>query len=526
MNTLTITNLGGPLTRRDDGEINSGLAKFDSSWGYDPYLKPGNLTWMEQPSSLLTLSGTAGPLAILKNRVTVATNTAYTVAGNKNLYEIKVSSSNNPNLDSVSVLGAIPVAPNFTRSAGMVFYGSTEKIFVSDDNSIQKINFNGSSPASINGTSSLLASTPHPMATFLGKIYFGNGNNIGEIDSTELMTTGTKLNPALPSGLFIKDIDVTTDGNYLQMTASRANSSGDLNGNSQDVGSPTGLESYKFLWNGIDDGGTASEVYGGLSAASSNVFGDKNYTIGYSSNGVGIFSGSNKIVSVPKAQAPYPQAGFTVSGMLGFAVTEYDDSDGKFKASVYNYGQYDNETPAGLFRILRQTASGNDDFTTIPTCANISNLVYAPSIFGLPQNTSGQGKIYYTTVQGSVAGGTFEHKLWKFYTAPIGVNSVVSGVYETQNQLFSKKVKVGEVRFYTEPLVADNSFSIGIVNSASSIIATNTYTVGSNVTAGEDVVRWTPQIAPTYALGLRITNLGSKNWVGTKLEVDTTESGT
>ena len=118
------------------------------------------------------------------------------------------------------------------------------------------------------------------------------------------------------------------------------------------------------------------------------------------------------------------------------------------------------------------------------------------------------------------------HKLWRFETIPSGTGSVLGGVYETPNQIFSKKVKVGEVRFYTEPLIADNAFTLGLTNSASSVIAQNTYTVGTNVTAGEDLVRWTPAIAPTQALGLKITNVGSANWTGLKAEIDISDSGT
>ena len=66
--------------------------------------------------------------------------------------------------------------------------------------------------------------SPRPMVNFLGKIYFGNGANIGEIDSGETITTATKLSPALPSGLVINDLDITPNGNYLQITASRTNS--------------------------------------------------------------------------------------------------------------------------------------------------------------------------------------------------------------------------------------------------------------------------------------------------------------
>ena len=54
------------------------------------------------------------------------------------------------------------------------------------------------------------------------------------------------------------------------------------------------------------------------------------------------------------------------------------------------------------------------------------------------------------------------------------------------------------------------------------------FTVGTNVTAGEDLVKWNPAIAPTYALGVSITNssvLGNKSWTAKKLEIDIIDAG-
>lgn len=537
MPTLEVTNLGGGLTRRINGDINSGLAKYNTSWGYDPYSKPGNLTWMEQPVSILTLSGSAGPIVAMKNRP-VGTgdnrNYVYAIAENANLYEIKVSATaQNPNLDSPSIVGALPITPNFTRSADMIFYGSTEKIFISGDNVIQRINFNGSGAASITGTpSSVLTTTPHPMTTFLGKIYFGNGNNIGEIDSTELITSGAKLSPGLPAGTYVKDLDITPDGNYLQITASRNDFSGEQSGDSADLGSPSAGESYKFYWNGTDAGATSSETYSGQALVSNTVFGDKNYTFGYDSNGAAIFQGSKKIVSLPRANAPFPTAVFSVSNMLGFAMGEYDNSDNRFKGVLYNYGQFDEETSSGLFRILKQTPSGSTEhILTIPACINVSNLVYAPSIFGWPNYTAGVAKLYYSTVQGSVSGtANYEQRLWKFTTAPIGTASVVAGVYETQTQMFSKKITVNEVRVYTDPLIGGNDFIIDLIGSGGSVLSggSQNFTVGTNVTALDDRVRFNPTIAPTYVLGIRVTNAsitGVANWTANKIEVDYSEAG-
>ena len=47
METIEITNFQGRLTRILNGELNSGFAKFTTSFGYDPFSKPMNLTWAE-----------------------------------------------------------------------------------------------------------------------------------------------------------------------------------------------------------------------------------------------------------------------------------------------------------------------------------------------------------------------------------------------------------------------------------------------------------------------------------------------
>src|SRR3990167_3303182 len=131
--TITITEFGGPLTRRNDGDINSGLAKYDSSWGYDPYSKPGNLTWFEQPTSILNLLGFTSIISVMKPRVSGNTGYVHTISANGNLYNIQVNdpNNNNANFDTPSLVGALVNQPggNNLRPVGMVFYGSTEKIF-------------------------------------------------------------------------------------------------------------------------------------------------------------------------------------------------------------------------------------------------------------------------------------------------------------------------------------------------------------------------------------------------------------
>ena len=537
--TLTITELGGPLTRRNNGDINSGLAKYDSSWGYDPYSKPGNLTWMEQPVSILSLAGADSVIGIMKARIGgiqgLNANQGYVFAvsngGSGRLRRIQVNdtATNNPNFDTHSVMGAMPIAPSQDRVPGMVFYGSTEKIFYGDnDTSLQKINFDGSAPTSIYGVSSVISGVPRPVTTFLGKIYFGNNNNIGEIDSTELITTGAKLSPALPAGVIVKDLDVTPDGNYLQITASKS-APADFSENPS-AGSGISTESFKFLWNGIDEAATYFEEYGGTGLTAGQTFGDKNYALGFGPEGTTIFSQQQKVATLPNTISPHPTATFSTGNVLGFMSPEY--VDGELRGSLYHYGQFDSDSPSGLFRILRHESTVKTDVPIVNAVVNVSNLFYFPSYSSYTGDTATVGKIYFTTKEASAdANADSRSILWRFTTVPTGVGSIVAGTYETQTQLFSKKVKVSEVRLYTEPLVGGNDFIVDVIGSGGSVMSggSQRFVVGtSSVAAGTDMVHFNPAMAPTYACGVRITNssvTGVANWTGTKVEIDYSDAG-
>ena len=110
---------------------------------------------------------------------------------------------------------------------------------------------------------------------------------------------------------------------------------------------------------------------------------------------------------------------------------------------------------------------------------------------------------------------------------PTGLGTAIAGVYETENELFSKKIKVGEIRFYCDPLVTNNSFTVDLIGSdGTSISGSNkTFTVGTNLTAGDDIAFYSPQIEPTYSLGVRITNAGSANMIFNKIEIDYSYGG-
>ena len=529
--TLVITNFGGPLTRRNDGEINSGQAKYETSWGYDPYSKPGNLTWLEQPVSIMTFikgSGSVTGIYKMKLREENGVPRVYGV-GNRatpvTLYSINPTDADSPNVDTVSVIGTLN--SSILYGAGMEFYGATEKIFTALQGTITKVNFDGSSP-SIIGTG--FTNRPMPMTTFAGKIYIGSSRNLIEIDSTETITNTDKLSPALPADVTITDLDVSPDGNYLQITASKANPPIFIDSGSSATirGSRVPADSYKYLWNGIDKGVTALDTYGGTSFYASEVFGEHNYVVGNDAGGGAIIDGRNKI-SLPGMTNISAAATYSISETFGMVVPEYDKTDKKYKTAVFHHGSWDDQVQSGLYRLLSQSAVELRDVMFVPSGILVTAYTHAASWLSAPDNVIGVAKIYYSNTEIGFA-TNWQSRLWRFNVVNSGLGSVLAGTYETQNQMFSKKMQVKEIRFYTEPLVADNSFTVDLIGSGGSVMAggSKIFTVGTNVTAGEDMIQWNPSMAPTYSLGVRITNssvLGTKNWTGAKLEIDIAPGG-
>lgn len=531
MQTITVDNFTGSLTRKATGKMNSGLAKYATSFGYDPFTKPTDLTWMEQPSIISTALSFPLTTAKVKFDGTTSVVAVYGYGPDQKLLKFNVNSTTNPNVDTSSVLATMTAAsPN--RGGSMQFYGNPEKIYIGHDNGIARINFNGSAgnPSVATTTSSVVTNIPRPSANFVGKLYFANGTNLIEIDSTETVTSYAKLNPGFPVGTFIRDLDVTPDGNYLQITVSRLNAP-DMIG-LQDLGPVTSSDSYKFYWNGTDESYTSYNTYNGYALNSNINFGGFNYTAGYDLGGSALYSNENKILSFPNLQSPNFEGMFSIGNMVGFISPEYLADVDQTQAALFMYGQYDDEVSPGLFRLLRQAHIPSSvlgvmpDVLFNPVCLPVSNLFYGPNAAGFTDNIVGAAKLYISSY-GRTA-NTGRAYTYKFTTAPVGQASAIAGIWESQNEIFSKKAKPTELRFYTEPLVANNQFQVDLIGSSGSSVlgGSKIFTVhSSSIQTGTDYVWWNPQVGPGYSWGTRITNLGSKNWTGVKLEIDFVEAG-
>lgn len=528
MKTLTVNNFQGRLARYNDGDINSGYAKYNTTFGNDPFSTPGNLTWFEAPTRIDSGESVITDLIMAaRPRLESGITYVYAIGHTGRLYKIQVNDPTTyaPNYDNPVLLTTLTAqTPTFKYGASIQFYGSTERIYIGHDRGVTRVDFNGTNETFVGVQASYTSSVPRPSVNFLGVTYWGNGTNLAAIDSTATVTSYAKLSPSFPVGTVVRDIDVSPDGNYVQIVVSRVTPP-DMTAVTQDTSSLSSGDSYLIYWNGTDLGYTSYNPYNSYSLNANTSFGPYSYTMGYDLGGAAIYAGGNKIISLPDSLSPNFNAMFSTGNLLGFAAPE--NSASFLKGTLMTYGQYDEEIPKGLFRFFRVVAgSTQTDVIQMPMCLIVSNLFYGSSSAGYSGNQVGSAKLYFSTLETSSA-PTTKYKLYKFTTVPTGLGTAIGGVYETQNQIFSKKVSVSEVRVYGEPWVTNNSFKIELIGSSNNAITNGdkTFTVGTNLTSGADYAWYSPGIAPTYAIGLRITNLGSVNNVITKVEIDTVEAG-
>lgn len=528
MQTKVITNFQGRLTRLKDGDMDSGYAKYSSSFGYDPFTNPGNLTWFEAPTRIDSGGTVITDLIVAaRPRLESGITYVYAVGHLGRVYKIQVNDPTTyaPNFDNAVLLTTLTAeSPTFKYGASIQFYGATEKIYIGHDKGVTSITFAGGSETFIGVVGSYTANVPRPSANFIGVTFWGNGTNILAIDETATVTTYSQLSPALPVGTVVRDMDVSPDGNYLQIVVTRV-SPPDITSSTQDTSSLSTGDSYLIFWNGTDTGYTSYNPFNSYSITGNISFGPYSYTLGYDLGGGAIYAGGSKVITLDNSNSPHYGGMFSTGNMLGFVSPEAVGN--VLKANILMYGQYDREIPEGIFRLLRLSASNTEtDIIQTPLCLIVSNLFYGSSSAGYAGNQVGSAKIYFSTLETSSA-PTTDYKLYKFTTVPTGLGTAIQGVYETQSELFPKKVQPKHVRVYCDPLVANNSFKIELIGSDGGVISgsSQTFTAGSTNTVGDDWCWYDPATEPTYVMGLRITNLGTANNVITKVEIDYDEAG-
>ena len=521
--TLTINNFTGRLARYNNGDINSGYAKYATTFGNDPFSSPGNLTWFEAPTRIDSDGTIITDLIVAaKPRNESGVTYVYAIGHLGRLYRIQVNNTStfNPDFDNAVLLATLTAqSPTFLYGGSVSFFGTTQRIYIGHDRGVTRIDFDGTNETFVGTQSSYTSGVPRPAVQFGASLYFGNGVNLVEVIGAGTVATYARLSPAFPIGTQVRDIDISPDGIYVQIIVSRVPAP-DMTVSTQDTSSLSSADSYRFLWNGTDTGATSYDSFNAYSINSNLSFGPYTYTAGYDLGSTAIYAAGQKVVSLPNSLSPNFGALFSTGNLLGFAAPEQDASF--LRGTLMVYGQYDKEIPEGLFRFFRINATTQTDIVQMPYCGIVSNLFYGSSTATYTNNIVGSAKVYFSTLEAD-SGPTTDYKLYKFTTVPTGVGSSMAGVYETQTQLFSKKIKVSEIRIYGEPWVTNNSFTIALIGSGGTIITGSSQTF--TPTVGNDFVYYNPAIQPTYALAIRITNAGSANHVITKCEIDYAAGG-
>lgn len=532
MQTLTIDNFRGSMTTYQDGPINSGRSNYDRSSGQNPFLKPGNLTWANAPVQI-DPNGTVITDLIMAAKERVESNIlyVYAIGHTGRLYKIQVNSPStyNPDYDNPVLLATLTLGtPTFTRGAFIDFFGSTERIYIGGNTGVTRINFDGTSEAVVGVVGSWTQNVPRPLKQFIGKLYIGNGTNIAEIDSTATVTTYTKLSPGFPDNTQVRDMDVSRDGTYMDIVVSRL-ALPSIISTTQDTAVTSNSDSYIFKWNGTDTGYTAFLTFPSFSLTANTMFQNYQYTFGYDQFGTAVYNPVEKIITGRGVLSPLPNAVASSGNLLLYLIPVYFND--KLEIDLYAWGSLDFEVgPAWWDLFFMNAKSPETDIIQVPLLISVSNENIGSSSNGYSNNVFGTSKVYFSTLETSSAPTTaYRFYRWSPTLSPNVPSGTVinNGYYETQTQLFSKKIKVSQVRIYGEPWVANNTFKIDLIGSAGTAISggSKTFTAGSNLTVGDDFAWYVPDMAPTYALGLGITNQGTANHTINKVEIDFYEGG-
>lgn len=541
--TITITNFGGRLTRIVNGDLNSGFAKFATSWGYDPFSKPMNLSWFEKPTDIST--GITDLVVAAKPRYEGGTQYVYAVGNSGKLYKIQPNSNTNANVDSVvgiASVGASSVgsgAISFAYAPSMEFFGNTEKIYVASDTQINSINFDGSADTLVTNKNYVSSVGGHVLKPFIGDLIFGNGNTIGAIDSTgtvvsSVIGTGqgnlySEFNPPLPVSNKVHDIDDSPEGNYVYVTASQINN--EPIGNFDTTNPAASSEAYIYRWNGIDDAVTGLNKVPSYAVTALQTYLNSNMFFSHDAFGASLFDGTSKLISLPNNRSPLPNSVLINGNFISWIAPEIVGGN-EMSGSLYYFGALDQENPSGLYRVMRYAAVAANGFI-YQTPVNIltNNKTSSLNITRSSILTVGYGKHYFSTWETSDNVQT-TYKLFRFLVTPTGTGTPQEGVYETQTQIFSKKIDIKQIRIYTEPTVANNGFQIDIIGNDGSIMTNGTFNY--TFVAGSDETRlqgslerinFNPTCDSLYGFGIRITNTGTTNMCVKKIEIDWTESG-
>lgn len=548
--TIVITNFGGRLTRILNGDLNSGLAKFTSSFGYDPFSKPMNLTWLEQPTSVAGILDIPQTGKVLSSNNEQGPNT-HVIDQSGNWYQIISATLSNNNLNSVIGISSIKTQ-TYNFGTSMEFFGSVVgtdlagnqlgRLYVGGDSGIKSINPDGSGESTVGVLGNYTQNVYHPLQPFAGTLVFGNGNTIGQIGATNtvissIIGTGTggpiysSLNPPLETQAKVLDLEVTPSNDYVVMASSNIVQEERLDENGRDIVETYGSQQGRLAqWNGTDQGVTAATNVPTYLLSSIQTYFKNMAFFASDTFGSAFNDGSSKILTLPGNKPPAPNGTAINANFMTWISPEVVGA--KRYLSLYYFGALDSENPSGLYRVLRWSSPQVNSFISKATLnLVVSNQYLGVNLAQTAVMAYGFGKHYLgvNSINGDPATVNF---LLSFLITPTGTGTPQLGVYETQTQLFSKRIGISQIRVYTEPTVTGNAFQLDLIGADGSVVPNGTYvyrygeiTDPQSGAISLERINFPGNTKTQYSLGVRLTNLGTVNMTIKKTEIDLSEEG-
>lgn len=528
--TLVIDKWNGHLTRFSDGDINSGQSNYLNNWGTDTFNVAGNLSFYQVP---VDITGGVITDMIMSGKVRVESGITYVYAIGHlaRLYKIQVNnlSTKNPDYDTPVLLATLGNSQTFQYGASLDFaqLSGTERIWIGHDTGATRINFDGSNETNYTG-GSWQTYVPRQQIQFAGSIYFTNGSNLAQIDSTETVVTYAKLSPGFPSNTQARALGSTVDGRYMVIVVTR-NAIGNQTLTTPDTNQIAAMPSSLVYWNGIDTAATASTSFPSFTVTNYFNFSQAEYVFGFQIGGAQISTVNELIMLLEFDNPPLANAVGSSGDFIGWASTFWDINTETLKAAIYIYGVLDpREIAKGLYRQLFMSSSlTGGDIIRIPCFFAVSSIEYAglSAGYSATAGTFGTGKVYFSTLE--FDGSTTKYGFYMFKSVSDYLSSSIAGVYETQHQIFSQKVKATEVRVYfnfAPTFTTGVSFQIDLIGIDGNVIS-GTTKVFTPVVSDGDRLKYNPNMPPTSCIGLRITNAGTVTPVIHKVEVDYEQMG-
>lgn len=554
MATLLINNFTGALTRQNFGNINSGLAFFDTSFGYNPFFNTGSLTWFKAPG----VGGVNSGLALAScSRMESGVLATYIITNTGHLF--RMTGDGSGGTDLYTLVNAGQGVPTFTYGGDMTFFG-LNTLMIAHDQGVTKITLTSAgafvSQADVgawDATHFTPITTMRRMCQAFGLLYVINSgpsvtyaDNLAEISNAGVVNNYAKFINGFGGGTFIRDLDISADLTYLLISSSIVPS--ELIAPVNDTINSAAGESTLFKWNGITAGSLVQDAAYTVGASLPNFgvtalssFSGKEYLFMYDTFGTALYESNSKKWTLRNQKSPMPGATASAGNFITWTSPDFyfndDTGTGNIFGSMYYYGRLDENMPIGLWRVFRQTSAltGGGIYSMPFNQFSANRYVSVNSSATVQVDTNGTHLFSFIDYSGS--GGSTVNNNYYFYASPPddspgGWTGAIAGVYQTQTQMFPQKVTWKQVRVYCNPTVANNGFQVDLIGPDNKKIAnsTGTYTFAAGgdptkLQGALDRINLNFASAPSYGVALRITNTGTTNMTINKVELDTMPSG-